>query len=125
MSRNVRIAERLVRLAKMLVAGDEQLGDVYYHVLKDNKSVSFIFTISSNKIDELDGWMDSMLGMKKMISPIASKYGFEHVKDSMDLVDVGDAAMTYPLVYGGDESSDLEGFVNEMKQKYNCVEVKG
>lgn len=122
---NVRIAERLVRLAKMLVAGDEQLGNVYYHVLDDNMSVSFIFTLSTNKFDEFNGWMDSMLGMKNSIDPIAKIYGFSHDRKSMDLVDVGDASMTYPLVYVGDESSDLNGFVDEMKKKYNCVEVKG
>ena len=116
--------DRVSRIAKRIMAGAEQLGNVYYHVMSD-KSVSLIFTISSNRIDELDGWMDTMLGMKNAIRPIAKKHGMMHMKNSMDLVDVGDAAMTYPLVYAGNGSSDLEGFVNEMKQKYTCVEVKG
>ena len=125
MNNNMRIAERLVRLAKMLVAGDEQLGDVYYHVLKDNKSVSFIFTLNTNKFDEFNGWMDAMLGMSGKIEPIAKSHGFKHDSNSIDPVNVGDASMTYPLVYVGDESSDLNGFIDEMKSKYNCVEVKG
>ena len=116
---------RVFRIARRITAGAEQFGNAFYHVIND-RSVSVVFTISSNKTDEMMGWMDSMLSKPGELDAIAKRHKMLRVKNSIDPVKAGgENAMTFPMVFSGVTGCDLAGFIEEVKEKYGCDEIKG
>ena len=116
---------RVFRIARRIFAGAEQFGNAFYHVISD-KSVSVVFTLDSNKTDEMMGWMDAMLSKPGELGAIAKRHKLMHVKNAVDPVKAGgENAMTFPLVFSGVTGCDLAGFIEEVKQKYGCDEIKG
>jgi hypothetical protein len=111
-----------LKIAKSLVASVP--GNVYYHIMDENKKfISVVFNINSKDRDEVMIWFDAMLGRPSEVAKIAEPFGF---KDAPGLIDngLGLDGMTFPICLEGNDESDIEGLIDELKSKYHCNEIK-
>lgn len=119
-----KIAKELIKLAKSLVAV-QLIGDSYYRIIDEQeKEISINFNIDTTDRDKFMGWMDAMLGRPTEILKIAEKYGFEDMPDTMDTVGNFPKNCYFSICLKGNEQSDMEGLIEELKSLYHCKEVK-
>lgn len=111
----------MARIARRIV-GKLSLGEAFYRIIGAGE-ISVVFTINSKKPDEIMGWMDDMLGKKDEIASIASKYDFSFMPDTVDTGTRLDG-MVFSLCYKGAEEN-MQSFIDELKDMFDCDEIKG
>lgn len=122
MNQNIKIAKKLIKLAKSLIA-TELIGDCYFRIMNEQeKEISVNFSINTKDRDKILGWFDAMLGRPTQILEIAKKYGFEDMPDTMDVGD--NVSMILSICLKGNEESDINGLIDELKKVYHCNEIK-
>ena len=122
MKQNIKIAKQLIKIAKELIAM-EMIGDCYYRIMNEQKKeISINFYIDTKDRDKILGWFDAMLGKPTQIVEIAKNYGFEDMPDTMDVKN--NQGMTLSICLKGNEKSDMNGLIAELKEKYHCNEIK-
>lgn len=110
------------KIAKRIIAA--QVGNSFYRIMdKQNKEISINFSIKTMDRDEFMIWMDSMLSKPTEIKKIGKQFKFEDMPDTMDTIP-GMEGMCFSICMKGQQDCDMEGFIKEIKSKYNCSEIK-
>ena len=124
MKTEIKIAKELLKVAKSLVAS-ERIGDAFYRIDEkdDSTFVDVIFSINTKDRDKTLGWFDSMLQKPGELQRSSRKYGYN---DNPNVIpDVSSInGMTFALCFEGNDESDTEGFVKELKRLFGCKELK-
>lgn len=106
---------RIERIARNIMAANENpvnAGEASFHVEQDMVNVTF--SINTNKTDVFLGWMDSMLGKKKQLMDLAAEKGIE-------LADGVNSNASFSLSFKvKQDGADIDGFANDLAEKYNC-----
>ena len=111
-----------LKIAKTIVASVP--GNVYYSIIDESKKIiAVIFNINSKNRDEVMIWFDAMLGRPSQVAKLAESFGF---KDMPQTAATGFNldGMVFPICLEGNEESDMDGLIEELKKTYHCNEIK-
>ena len=121
---NIKIAKQLVKIAKSLVAF-QLIGDVCYRIMNEQtKQISINFSIDTNDRAKLQGWCDGIPGRPTEIAELGKKYGFQDMPHTMDTKPKNGNGMYFSVCLKGNANCDMNGLIEELKEIYNCTEVK-
>lgn len=120
-----RVANDFCRRIGLRVAAT-QIAKVGCRVVDGGVEVYCWFDNPGNR-DQFLGFFDESLSLTSEIDALAKKFGMVCDKNAMPEGKVGgDSSVVFPFYYkaGQQGEPDFDGFVAELKSKYNCQDVK-